>query len=171
MLTATAGSFVWMPREVPHTFRVDSPSARMLTNLCAGGFDEFFSAIGRPAEELTLPPPPEAPPDQEVMVAHAHAYGVEFVGPPMTGVPAGEGRVARYRSRASSRPDAHTSAMPVPMQTPTTTSLSQWTARYVRLTAIRPANAAAAPIEINRRGEACMNTTTTPNAVTAPAIA
>ena len=95
MLTATAGSFVWMPREVPHTFRVDSPSARMLTICVPGGFDEFFSAIGRPAEELTLPPPPEAPPDQEVMVAHAHAYGVEFVGPPMTGVPAGEGRVAR----------------------------------------------------------------------------
>jgi quercetin dioxygenase-like cupin family protein len=84
VLTATAGSFVWLPRDIPHTFRVDSQTARILTLCVPGGFEEFFAAIGRPAAQLTLPPPPEEPPDMEAMVGHAHAYGVELLGPPMT---------------------------------------------------------------------------------------
>jgi len=83
LLTATAGSFVWLPRDIPHTFRVDSRTARILTLCVPGGFEEFFAAIGRPAGRLTLPPPPEEPPDMEAMVGHAQAYEVEFLGPPM----------------------------------------------------------------------------------------
>jgi quercetin dioxygenase-like cupin family protein len=84
VLTATAGSFVWLPRDLPHTFRVDSPTARILSLCVPGGFEEFFAAIGRPAAQLTLPPAPEEPPDMEALVGHARPYAVEFLGPPMT---------------------------------------------------------------------------------------
>jgi quercetin dioxygenase-like cupin family protein len=83
-LTAGTGSFVWLPRDLPHTFRVDSPTARILTLCVPGGFERFFDAIGRPADRLTLPPPPEGPPDVAAMVGHAHDFGVELLGPPMT---------------------------------------------------------------------------------------
>src|SRR5687768_12765685 len=46
-LLAPAGSFVWLPRDVPHTFRVDSPTARIITLCVPGGFEAFFEAIGR----------------------------------------------------------------------------------------------------------------------------
>ena len=84
ILTATAGSFVWLPRDMPHGFRVDSPTARILTLCLPGGFEEFFFAIGQPAAQLTLPPAPDEPLDVETMAGHAHAYGVDIVGPPMT---------------------------------------------------------------------------------------
>ena len=84
LFTATAASFVWLPRGIPHGFRVDSPTARLLTLCVPGGFEDFFAAIGRPAPQLTLPPVSDAPPDMETMSRHARAFGVEIVGPAMT---------------------------------------------------------------------------------------
>jgi quercetin dioxygenase-like cupin family protein len=84
VLIATTGSFVWLPREVPHTFRVDSSTARILSLCVPGGFEAFFEAIGRPATRLTLPAPAEEPADMGAMAGHAEAYGVELLGPPMT---------------------------------------------------------------------------------------
>ena len=83
IFTATAASFVWLPRDIPHTFRVDSPTARILTLCVPGGFENFFAAIGRPAPQLTLPPPPDGLPDMETMEVHARAFGVEIIGPPL----------------------------------------------------------------------------------------
>lgn len=48
-----------------------------------GGFDGFFAAAGTPAPRLTLPPPPEGPPDTRALIAHALAYGCEILGPPL----------------------------------------------------------------------------------------
>ncbi len=81
--SATAGSLVWLPRDIPHGFRVESPTARILTLCVPGGFEDFFAAIGRPAPQLTLPPAPDAPPDMAAMTRHAAAFGVEIVGPPI----------------------------------------------------------------------------------------
>jgi len=80
---ATAGSFVWAPREVPHTFRVDSPTARLLGLALPGTFDRFVRATGRPAAALTLPPPPDGPPDMAALVAAAGEHGIEVIGPPL----------------------------------------------------------------------------------------
>jgi quercetin dioxygenase-like cupin family protein len=82
--SATAGSFVWAPRGLPHTFRVDSPSARMLALAVPGRFDRFVAATGRPAESSTLPPTPDGPPDMAALVSAAREHGVEILGPPLT---------------------------------------------------------------------------------------
>lgn len=85
---AGAGSYVFLPRGVPHTFRVDGDApAHMLTMLSPGGGEAFFVEGGRPAESGTLPPP--GAPDLVRLEHVAHEFGSEFVGPPLT---AGEAR-------------------------------------------------------------------------------
>ena len=81
---AEAGSFVWAPRGLPHTFRVDSPTARVLGLALPAGFDRFVLATGRPAEWATLPPPPEGPPDMGALVGAAREHGMEVLGPPLS---------------------------------------------------------------------------------------
>jgi hypothetical protein len=49
------------------------------------GFEGFIRTVGEPAGELRIPPPPDAPPDMEQMVAAAAEHGVEIIGPP--GIP------------------------------------------------------------------------------------
>jgi quercetin dioxygenase-like cupin family protein len=84
--TAPAGSFVYGPRDVPHTFTVTSAGdARFLLVAEPAGFDEFVRQIGRPAATLTLPPPSGEPPDVALLTAVAAQYGVEILGPP--GIP------------------------------------------------------------------------------------
>lgn len=83
-ITAAAGDFVWAPRGLPHSFRVDSDTARLLGLGIPAGFEEFFFATGRPAAERTVPPAPTQPPDLATLAAHARAAGCDVVGPPMT---------------------------------------------------------------------------------------
>ena len=79
---AKAGSYVFLPRGVPHTFRVDGDApARMLTLLTPGGGEAFFIEGGRPAEQPTLPP--QGAPDLARLERVAHQFGSEFVGPPL----------------------------------------------------------------------------------------
>lgn len=82
--TAEAGTFVWAPRAVPHTFRVDSSSARLLGLGVPSGFDRFVLATGRPAEAATLPPAPQGPPDMTRLVAAARESGMDVLGPPLS---------------------------------------------------------------------------------------
>ena len=80
-LPASAGSFVFAPRGVPHSFTVRSPGpARLLVVVSPAGFEGFSEEMGRPAE--TLSPPPPAPPDMERLAALAAKYGLELAGPP-----------------------------------------------------------------------------------------
>src|SRR5207249_4911849 len=110
---APAGSFVYGPRGIPHTFTVTSPEARFLLVTEPAGFEGFMRALAEPAQSLTLPPPPNPPPppprklapatprghatprppppatspppDPERMMAIATEYGIEILGPP--GIP------------------------------------------------------------------------------------
>jgi len=83
---AGPGSFVFLPREVPHSFVVEgNTTVRMLTLLTPGGGEGVFIDGGRPAERDGLPP--AAPPDIPALKRVSERYGAEIVGPPMT--PAG----------------------------------------------------------------------------------
>jgi quercetin dioxygenase-like cupin family protein len=86
VVNAAAGSFVYGPRDVPHTFLVVSEQARFLLVTEPAGFDGFFRAAGEPAVRLEIPPAPTEPPDIEGLTALAATYGIEIVGPP--GIPA-----------------------------------------------------------------------------------
>ena len=85
-IVAPAGSFVYGPREVPHTFIVSSEQARFLLVVEPAGFEDFVRALATPAERLEIPPASSEPPDLEALVAVAASYGIDIVGPP--GIPA-----------------------------------------------------------------------------------
>jgi quercetin dioxygenase-like cupin family protein len=78
---APAGSFVFQPRGIPHTFRSSSDGARVLLLVVPSGFEGYFRALSRPAEAMTLPPP-AGPPSSEQMAAMEAAlaeHGCTFV--------------------------------------------------------------------------------------------
>ncbi len=85
VVIAPAGSFVYGPRDVPHTFIVSSQQARFLLVTEPGGFEEFMRAMGSPAPSLTMPPPQAPPADMTPVIAAAAEYGIEILGPP--GIP------------------------------------------------------------------------------------
>ena len=79
---AGTGSFVLLPRDVPHSFIVEGDTpVRMLTLLTPGGGEGVFIDGGRPAERDGLPP--AASPDIPALKRVSERYGAEIVGPPM----------------------------------------------------------------------------------------
>jgi len=79
---AGPGAFVFLPREVPHTFVVEGDRpARMLTLLTPGGGEALFVEAGGPAEDAGLPP--ERPTDVEALKRVSAKFGADIVGPPM----------------------------------------------------------------------------------------
>lgn len=85
MLTAGPGTTIFMPRGVPHTFRVQSPVARMLGVMTPGGFEELFRNLGVPAAARDLPPAGAVPFDVPAVMAEQERLGTRVVGPPLTG--------------------------------------------------------------------------------------
>lgn len=79
-VSATSGSWTYLPRRIPHSLRIESDEARMLWLIVPGGFDSFFlelfpaAATGTEAEQ----------PDAERMVTTAARYGVTILGPTPT---------------------------------------------------------------------------------------
>ena len=86
VIVAPAGSFVYGPRDIPHTFIVSSEQARFLLVAEPAGMDAFVRSIAQPAAELAIPPAATEPPDMAVLGAAAAAAGIEVIGPP--GIPA-----------------------------------------------------------------------------------
>ena len=81
-IKASPGSFLFGPRDVPHRYTVDSGPAKLLFLLSPAGFEEFIYATSEPAEERTLPPPPEGPPSEaemEQLGSVARQYGAELL--------------------------------------------------------------------------------------------
>jgi quercetin dioxygenase-like cupin family protein len=85
VIQAPAGSFVYGPRDVPHTFEVTSEEARFLLVTEPAGFERFVRTVGEPAQSLTIPPPPSELPDPARLATVAADYGIEIIGPP--GIP------------------------------------------------------------------------------------
>src|SRR6266705_637300 len=84
-IEASAGSFVYGPRDIPHTFTVTSPEARFLLVAEPAGFENFMRTLSVPATARTIPPATVPPPSMERIMAAAAQYGLEIVGPP--GIP------------------------------------------------------------------------------------
>jgi mannose-6-phosphate isomerase-like protein (cupin superfamily) len=79
------GTFVYIPRNTPHTFYVKSEIARWFGFGLSGNLDQWFFETGEPAKAMTLPPPPPGPPTEaaiQAINASLKAYGTDTLGPP-----------------------------------------------------------------------------------------
>jgi quercetin dioxygenase-like cupin family protein len=79
--SVSSGEFVWLPRDVPHTFRVDSEQARFLELITPPGFEQYHVDASDPAPEMRIPPATE--PDISRLVGAIGPYGAEIIGPPL----------------------------------------------------------------------------------------
>jgi quercetin dioxygenase-like cupin family protein len=82
-LTIGAGEAAFASRGVPHTYRVESETARWLLIATPAGFDDFVREVGEPAPEETLPPEGRQH-DVERLGRIAASHGIELLGPPGT---------------------------------------------------------------------------------------
>lgn len=85
IIKAPVGSFVYGPRDIPHTFVVTSPQARSLVVTEPAGFEKFMRALGQPAAAPTIPPAGLPLPGRDRILAAAAEFGLEILGPP--GIP------------------------------------------------------------------------------------
>jgi hypothetical protein len=72
---------VWLPRNVPHTFRVDSETVRRLELITPAGIEQFHVDASDPAPVAELRPPSE--PDIPRLVNAIAGYDAEIIGPPL----------------------------------------------------------------------------------------
>jgi mannose-6-phosphate isomerase-like protein (cupin superfamily) len=75
------GDTVFLPRGVPHAFRVDEEGTRLLEINTPGGFEGFHIDAGEPAPEERLPDP--TPPDMDRLMEVAPRYDCQVLGPPI----------------------------------------------------------------------------------------
>jgi quercetin dioxygenase-like cupin family protein len=76
------GTYVFLPRDVPHTFVAEGDEpGRLLTLVSPGGGERFFVEAARPAEDDGLPP--AGPIDVARLQQVAERFGNEIVGPPL----------------------------------------------------------------------------------------
>ena len=80
IVRAEPGAFVFLPRGIPHTFRIEGPDpARTLEVTAPSGLWSFFTEMGEPARERTLPPAQR--PDIAKLRGVAAHYGIDILGP------------------------------------------------------------------------------------------
>ena len=77
-IKATAGSYLFLPRDIPHGFKVEAP-ARLLILTTPAGFEQFVIEMSEPATDLTASP--ASPPDMEKLMRLAAKYRIEILGP------------------------------------------------------------------------------------------
>jgi mannose-6-phosphate isomerase-like protein (cupin superfamily) len=82
---AGPGTLVWAPREMPHAFTVQSPTARALVIVTPGGFEQMFIVGGVPVSESTeSTEPPALGYDPDAARALAAQFGFDVIGPQLT---------------------------------------------------------------------------------------
>ena len=81
-----AGDFIFLPRGVPHAFRITgNVTARFLALTVPGGLMDLYAEVGRPASEHRLPAPGEVDLAADVgrWLQLAPGYGLQIIGPPL----------------------------------------------------------------------------------------
>jgi hypothetical protein len=84
VIKAAPGAVVYLPKGVPHAFRVEGVvPARLLQLTTPAGIEQGFVEMGEPATSPVLPPP-HIPTPEEIgrMMAISAKYNVEQLGPP-----------------------------------------------------------------------------------------
>ena len=76
---ATAGSNMYLPRNIQHSFKVITEKAEVLIVLTPGGLERYFIEMSEPAKAMQSPPL-SGPPDVARIIATASKYGVIFPG-------------------------------------------------------------------------------------------
>jgi hypothetical protein len=82
----TAGDFIYLPKGVPHAFRVTGSSPVRFVGLAVpGALLALYDEVGVPAVERRLPGPDGLPFDVEVARWNevGPRYGLRVVGPPL----------------------------------------------------------------------------------------
>jgi mannose-6-phosphate isomerase-like protein (cupin superfamily) len=80
-VTLGSGKAAFAPREVPHTYRVESERARWLVITSPAGFDSFVREVSEPAPAEELPPAGRSH-DPAALAEAAAKVGIEILGPP-----------------------------------------------------------------------------------------
>jgi quercetin dioxygenase-like cupin family protein len=80
-LELSAGGYAFLPRQIPHGFRVEgnSPARVLFLSMPGGGFEQFVLEMGEPAIDLHTPP--AGPPNIEKLTALATKYKIDIFGP------------------------------------------------------------------------------------------
>jgi quercetin dioxygenase-like cupin family protein len=77
------GDVIFAPKDVPHTYTVDSPGhARVLLIFSPAGFEDFVRATSVLATSHFPPPPENVNIDYDEVMKLAMQFGTEFVEPP-----------------------------------------------------------------------------------------
>lgn len=71
---ASAGAYVFLPREIPHGFKVEGPApAKVLILAVPAGFESFVLELSDPA--------PGSAPDMQKLMRAAAKYRIDILGP------------------------------------------------------------------------------------------
>ena len=76
-----AGDIAFAPKDVPHTFRVESETARWVLVASPAGFERFVAEVGEPAP-LAVLPESAVMPGPERFAEICEAFEIELLGPP-----------------------------------------------------------------------------------------
>ena len=78
---ATKGSFIHLPRHVPHTFANRSnKNAHMVLTYAPGGFEKWFLDIGKQVTDPSEPSPQVTKEDLTLALKLGNEYGLIFLG-------------------------------------------------------------------------------------------
>jgi quercetin dioxygenase-like cupin family protein len=61
----TTGDTIFLPRGLPHTFRIKSSVAKVITIATPAGFEQWFRTLGTPAKNFDLPEKVSPPTEEE----------------------------------------------------------------------------------------------------------
>jgi mannose-6-phosphate isomerase-like protein (cupin superfamily) len=84
LVDLAAGDFIYLPRELPHAFRVTGQRpARYLALTVPGRLLDLYDQVGAPAAERRLPDGGIPPGEIARWLELAPSYGLRVVGPPI----------------------------------------------------------------------------------------
>ena len=79
-IKGTPGTMIFLPRNVLHSFDIESEQMRMLVLLTPAGLEGYFKECSVPAPAMTMPPPAEVPySDIQKLLDVGTKYGLEWV--------------------------------------------------------------------------------------------